>query len=149
MHYGSIHSIKNFQITNSSGQDFAQIWLQNNHFHSRPIHSPYIFKYLHSLEPENHITFNSSLIFEKHRSTSLLKVSFDSIAYPNIFKKRELFWNILIWNNCFLGKWGKGENISNAVFNGDRPIVQWVGVKRWHHNKRERGAKESSQWFLS
>ena len=114
-----------------------------------PIHSPYIFKYLHSLEPENHITFNSSLIFEKHRSTSLLKVSFDSIAYPNIFKKRELFWNILIWNNCFLGKWGKGKISLMQFFNGDRPIVQWVGVKRWHLNKRERGAKESSQWFLS
>ena len=31
-------------------------------------------KYFHSLEPQNHITFNWSQIFDTHPSTSLLKV---------------------------------------------------------------------------
>ena len=49
--------------------------LQNNHFHSRPIHGANISEIFHSLEPQNQIIFNLSLIFETHTSTRLLTVS--------------------------------------------------------------------------
>ena len=69
------------KITNSSGQDFAQIWLQNNHFHSRPIHSPKNFKYFHSIVPQNHITFNSSQKTSFHQPVkSLIRLLIESLS---------------------------------------------------------------------
>ena len=46
--------------------------------------------------------------------------------WDTLYKKRELFPNILIWNNFSLKNGGKGANISNAVFKWDRPIVHWL-----------------------
>ena len=55
-------------IRHCYSDDFKTISFTAAHF--RVQISP---KYLHSLEPQNHITLNSSLIFEIFPSTSLLK----------------------------------------------------------------------------
>ena len=85
-------------------------------------------KYYHSLQQQNHITFNSSeylkhifppACYKSHwlhgwcclNSTSP-QIHIQSESY--IYDWR-IYPNLLIWNNCFLKYGGPGANISNTV----------------------------------
>ena len=88
--------------------------------------------YCYSLEPQNHIAFNSSQIFETHPSSSQVKISIDSLAavasfqrVPKYISKVKVMSKNFTLKQLFPWKMGaKGQISLMQIFNGDRPIVQ-------------------------